>query len=95
MKNFVVHQLLHHAVITHPEQVIVSDGKQFTFKQFYTRVVKLADSLSNQGVKKGTVIGVLDVNTHRFLEMHAGRRDTYYKLQAGTGTNGLFHGTCW
>ncbi len=70
MKNFVVHQLLHHAVITHPEQVIVSDGKQFTFKQFYTRVVKLADSLSNHGVKKGTVIGVLDVNTHRFLEMH-------------------------
>jgi len=70
MKNFVVHQLLYHAVITHPEQVIVSGGKQFTFKQFYTRVTKLADSLSNKGVKKGTVVGVLDVNTHRFLEMH-------------------------
>ncbi|VAW27900.1 Long-chain-fatty-acid--CoA ligase, partial [hydrothermal vent metagenome] len=70
MKNFVVHQLLYHAVITHPEQVIVSDGKQFTFRQFYSRVVKLADSLSKHGVKKGTVIGVLDVNTHRFLEMH-------------------------
>ncbi len=70
MKKFVVHQLLHHAVITHPEQVIVSDGKQFTFGQFYTRVVKLADSLRKQGIKKGTVIGVLDVNSHRFLEMH-------------------------
>jgi len=70
MKNFVVHQLLYHAVITHPEQVIVSDGKQFTFREFYSRVVKLANSLSNHGVKKGTVIGVLDVNTHRFLEMH-------------------------
>lgn len=70
MKNFVVHQLLYHAVITHPGQVIVSDGKQFTFQQFYTRVIKLADSLSHKGVKKGTVIGVLDVNTHRFLEMH-------------------------
>jgi len=70
MKNFVVHQLLYHAIINHPGQVIVSDGKQFTFQQFYTRVVKLANSLSHKGVKKGTVIGVLDVNTHRFLEMH-------------------------
>ncbi len=70
MKNFVVHQLLYHAVITHPGQVIVSGEKQFTFKQFYSRVMRLADSLSNHGVKKGTVIGVLDVNTHRFLEMH-------------------------
>ncbi len=70
MKKFVVHQLLHHAIITHPEQVIVSDGKVFTYKQFYTRVLKLANSLSKQGVKKGTVIGVLDVNSHRFLEMH-------------------------
>jgi fatty-acyl-CoA synthase len=70
MKNFVVHQLLHHAVITHPEQVIVSGGKRFTFKQFYSRVVKLSNSLRKEGVTKGTVIGVLDVNTHRFLEMH-------------------------
>lgn len=70
MKNFVVHQLLHHAIITHPGQVIVSDGKQFTYRQFYARVIKLAGSLSNKGVKKGTVIGVLDVNSHRFLEMH-------------------------
>jgi len=70
MKTFVVHQLLQHAVITYPEQLIVSGDKQFTFKQFYSRVLKLADSLSKQGVKKGTVIGVLDVNSHRFLEMH-------------------------
>jgi len=47
MKNFVVHQLLRHAVITHPEQLIVSDGKRFTFKQFYIRVVKLANSLES------------------------------------------------
>ncbi len=70
MKNFVVHELLYHAIIAHPDQVIVSDGKQFTFRQFYTRVVKIANSLNKQGIKKGTVIGVLDVNSHRFLEMH-------------------------
>ncbi len=70
MKTFVVHQLLYHAIITHPDQVIVSDGKQFTYRQFYTRVIKLANGLKNNGVKKGTVIGVLDVNSHRFLEMH-------------------------
>ncbi|UBM62666.1 AMP-binding protein [Candidatus Sulfidibacterium hydrothermale] len=70
MKNFVVHQLLHHAVITYPEQEIISGNTRLTFKTFYDRVVKLANSLSKRGVKKGTVLGVLEVNTHRFLELH-------------------------
>lgn len=70
MKNFVVHQLLQHALITHPDQVIVSDGKQFTYREFYARVLRIANSMKKLGIKKGSVIGVLDVNTNRFLEMH-------------------------
>lgn len=70
MKKFVVHQVLNHALILHPEQTIVSEGKTFTYREFYSRVLKLANSLKKRGVKKGTVIGVLEVNTHQFLEMH-------------------------
>jgi fatty-acyl-CoA synthase len=70
MKNFVVHQLLEHALITHPEQEIVSGIHRFTIREFHNRALKLANSLKSHGVKKGTVVGVLDVNSHRFLEMH-------------------------
>ncbi len=70
MKNFVVHQLLEHALITHPNQEIISGKHHFTYKEFYTRVIRLSNSLKELGIKKGSVIGVLDVNSHRFLEMH-------------------------
>jgi len=70
MKNYVVHQLLHHALITHPDQEIVSGNHRFTYLEFYHRVLKLANSLKELGIKKGSVVGVLYVNTHRFLEMH-------------------------
>ncbi len=70
MKKFVVHQLLEHAIISHPNQEIISGKHSFTFLEFYNRVLKLANSLKKLGIKKGTVIGVLDVNSHRFLEMH-------------------------
>ena len=70
MKNFVVHQLLEHALITHPEQEIVSGNHRLTYREFHTRVLRMANSLKTLGVKKGTVVGVLDVNSHRFLELH-------------------------
>ncbi len=70
MKNYVVHQLLYNALITHPDQEIVSGKHRFTYTEFYHRVLRLANSLKILGIKKGTVVGVLDVNTHRFLELH-------------------------
>ncbi len=70
MKKFVVHQLLNHSLITHPEQTITSEGKVFTYQEFYYRVLRIANSMKKLGIKKGSVIGVLDVNTHRFLELH-------------------------
>lgn len=70
MNKFVVHQLLNHALITHPDQLIVSGKHRFTFTEFNIRVLKLANGLKKIGIKKGTMVGVLDVNSHRFLEMH-------------------------
>ncbi|WP_061992290.1 AMP-binding protein [Sulfolobus acidocaldarius] len=41
----------------------------YTYKEVYERVVKLANSLHNLGIKKGTTIGVADWNTNRFVEL--------------------------
>lgn len=70
MNKFVVHQLLNHVLIMHPEQLIVSGKHRFTYTEFNLRVLKLANGLKKIGIKKGTMVGVLDVNSHRFLEMH-------------------------
>ena len=70
MKNYVVHQLLQTTLIEHPDQEIVSGKHRFTYAQFYHRILKLANSLKTLDIKKGTVVGVLDVNSHRFLELH-------------------------
>ncbi len=70
MKEYVVHQILTRSLTTHPNQIIVSGNTRLTYKEFYLRVVRLANSLRKMGIGKGTVVGVLDVNTHRFLELH-------------------------
>ena len=70
MKGLIVHQILDRTVQTFPNQVVVSGNTRLTYSQFYERVLRLAWSLYQQGVEKGTVAGVLDVNTHRYLELH-------------------------
>lgn len=70
MKKIVVHQLLDHAVITYPNQQIISGLHRLTFLKFCKRVIRLAKSIKELGIKNGIMVGVLDVNSHRFLEMH-------------------------
>jgi len=70
MKEYVVHEIIRRTLITHPDQIIVSKNTRLTYESFYGRVLKLANSLKEIGIKHGTVVGVLDVNTHRFLELH-------------------------
>ncbi len=70
MESYVVHQLIERTLVTHPKQEIVSPGGRFTLEAFYRRVLRLAQSLKSLGLRKGMVAGVLDVNTHRFLELH-------------------------
>ncbi len=70
MKSYVVHQILDRTLITHPDQEIVAPAKRYTFEAFYGRVLRLAQGLKKLGLRKGMVAGVLDVNTHRFLELH-------------------------
>ncbi len=70
MREYVVHQILDRSIRISPGQEIISEGNSYTFEKFYSRVIRLAYSLHQHGVKQGEVIGVLDVNTHRFLELH-------------------------
>jgi fatty-acyl-CoA synthase len=52
-----------------PEQEIVhADRKRLTYREFAERVGRLAGGLSSLGVKRGDTVGVMDWDTHRYLE---------------------------
>ena len=52
-----------------PDQQIISDGLgHFTYRDFSERLHRLAGALSDAGVGQGTVVGVMDWDTHRYLE---------------------------
>ncbi len=70
MRQYIVHDVIRRTLVTNPDQVIVSGKTRLTYAEFYGRVLKLANSLKSLGIKAGTTVGVLDVNTHRFLELH-------------------------
>jgi long-chain acyl-CoA synthetase len=58
-----------------PHKVGIIDydtGDQFTFSDFDKRVNRVANGLLGLGLKKGDRVGVMQVNSHQFLEiMHA------------------------
>ncbi len=69
MKSLVVHEILERTVKVFPYREIVSGETRLNYEKFYERVARLAVSLKSWH-KKGTVVGVLDINTHRYLELH-------------------------
>ncbi|MDY6820132.1 MAG: long-chain-fatty-acid--CoA ligase [Deferribacterota bacterium] len=67
--------LLRHAARSYPEQEVVSrknDGNLFRYNygECYDRVKRLANALTELGVKPGDRIGVMEWNTHRFCELY-------------------------
>jgi fatty-acyl-CoA synthase len=70
MRELVVHQVLSRTVNTRGREEVVSGSTRLTYEQLWSRVRRLARSLADLGVRKGAVIGVLEVNTHRNLELH-------------------------
>lgn len=62
-------QLWHTPRVQAPDQEIVyRDLKRFTYLQIKERIGRLASALSNAGVVPGDTVGVLDWDSHRFLE---------------------------
>ena len=63
--------ILEYGVEWFPEQEIVyKDQYRYTYKEMYLRVLSLASMLPELGVKKGTKVGVIEWDSHRYLEMY-------------------------
>ncbi len=69
MRDLVVHEILADAAYQHSFTPIISGDVHLTYASLYERVVRLANSLGRLGMSPGTVVGVLDVNSHRYLEL--------------------------
>ena len=65
--------LLEHGVAWAPDQEIVyRDQVRYTYTDMYGRVLKLGAALQRLGVKQGAKVGVLEWDSHRYLEMYFG-----------------------
>ena len=65
--------LLEHGVAWAPDQEIVyRDQVRYTYADMYGRVLRLAAALQQLGVEKGTKVGVIEWDSHRYLEMYFG-----------------------
>ncbi len=62
-------QLWHTPRVQAPDQEIVyRDLKRFTYRQIKERIGRLASALGKAGVEPGDTVGVLEWDSHRFLE---------------------------
>jgi len=65
--------LLEHGVAWAPDREIVyRDQMRYTYRDMYDRVLRLASALQELGVKAGTKVGVIEWDSHRYLEMYFG-----------------------
>ena len=63
--------LLEHGVAWAPDQEIVyRDQVRYTYRDMYGRVLKLASAIQELGVKAGTKVGVIEWDSHRYLEIY-------------------------
>jgi len=64
-----IKQLLNTTIYYAPEKEIVfRDRVRHTYRDFYTRINRLASALESLGVKPGDTVAVLDWDSHRYLE---------------------------
>ncbi len=69
--QLLIKHILEYGVNYAPKQEIVyRDLHRYTYKDLYNRVHRLASALEELGVKKETRIGVLEWDSHRYLECY-------------------------
>ncbi len=67
--ELLIHRLLDRPLQWAPRQKIVyRDLREFTYLEFHERVQRLAGALRKLGVQPGDRVGVLDWDSHRYLE---------------------------
>lgn len=65
-----VTQSIHRALQQHPQRIAtVSNGRRQTYAEFVGRVQRLAGGLRELGVRKGDRVGILALNSDRYLEV--------------------------
>jgi fatty-acyl-CoA synthase len=65
--------VLRYGVAWAPDQAIVyRDQVRYTYTAMYQRVLRLGGALKALGVKHGTRVGVIEWDSHRYLEMYFG-----------------------
>ncbi len=52
------------------QEIVYRDVSRYTYRDLRTRIGRLASALSAQGVARGDVVGVLDWDSHRYLECY-------------------------
>ena len=66
---FITH-LLDRPLAWAPERTIsYRDVVTLTYRQFYERVQRLAQLLTGLGIRPGDPVGVMDLDSHRYLEL--------------------------
>jgi fatty-acyl-CoA synthase len=69
--QLLIKHILETGVAWAPDQEIVyRDQLRHTYADTYERVLRLASALINLGVRKGTKIGVIEWDSHRYLELY-------------------------
>lgn len=57
-------------VASRDQKIHYADKATFTYAQFFERINRLANVLTDLGLKKGDVVAVMDWDTNRFLELY-------------------------
>src|SRR5215471_5702248 len=64
-----IKQLWHAPLLQAPDQeIIYRDLRRFTYRDLRERIGRLASALHKLGVRPGDTVGVLDWDSHKFLE---------------------------
>jgi fatty-acyl-CoA synthase len=67
--QLIIKQLLHTPLVYSPRQEIVyRDQKRYDYVTLQKRIGQLAGALKSLGVKPGSTVGVMDWDSHRYLE---------------------------
>ena len=65
--------MLEYAAFNFPrEEIVYRDISRYNYAKYYERVQRLANVLDKLGIDKGDMVGIMDWNTHRFLEAYFG-----------------------
>jgi fatty-acyl-CoA synthase len=66
-----IKHLLHAPMTQSADQEIVyRDLSRYTYRELRERIGRLASGLTSKGVRRGDVVGVLDWDSHRYLESY-------------------------